>query len=537
MTDTYDEAPPRDLDPDELDAIEHANRPSRNGHPPRPAVAPAALPEARGAEEALLGAAILHPQNIEDAQAAGITAPAFQIPAHQHIWHAIEARHNQGEPVDAVLLAHTLDQHGLLERSGGPGRLIALQNDAAPLGTTTTYANVILDAHHRRQTIVELDQALTAVRNGTDPAEALHNLHQATTTTTTSLVDFEDVGAVLRGDYQPLQRALLERTDGEALIYPGLIHWLFSTPGIGKTWLAINAAAEAIRAGIGVLYLDWEGNRRLVGLRLQALGITPDEVDEWFHYMRPGAIDTAKGHQLGRWADDMGIGFAVFDGFAKALAACGHDEDKSGPVLTYLHDAVDPLTQQGDGAAVLLLDHVTKDKETRGLWPRGSGAKQGEVSGAAWQLRSRRAFNRQTPGVLELVQAKDREGEVGIDGQVVATVHIDPASDGRLTIRIDPPTTTKTDTGGFRPTIYMERISRYLENENRFGRHPSQADIFDDVEGKKRYLSDALAVLLDEGHVEVDATHKTHRHVTVRPYREADELPKVPDPDLPEEEI
>lgn len=352
----------------------------------------------------------------------------------------------------------------------------------------------------------------------------------------TATVDWEDVGAVLRGDYKPITRAFLERSDGEGLIYPGLLHWLFSTPGIGKTWLAIRACAEAIAFGIPVVYLDWEGNRRLVGLRLQALGCSAQDVDDLFLYLRPGAIDAPRGAQLGASAHDQGAGLVIFDGFAKALAACGHDEDKSGPVLQYLADAVDPFTLQGDGAAVLMLDHVTKDKETRGLWPRGSGAKQGEVSGAAWLLRTRRAFNRETAGVLELVQAKDREGEVGIDGQVVATVHITPdQATGRLDIRLDPPTTAQTEDGGFRPTRYMERISRHLENENRFSRHPGRNELIDEVEGKKAHLTTAIGVLVQEGYVEVDVTRKTHRYVSVRPYREADELPTVDDPDGPDE--
>lgn len=523
-----DDAPPRDLTPAELDALEAANR--ANGHR---APAPT-LPADIDAEEAALGAALLSPDAITQATDAGLTSRHFQRPSHQLIWQAIAELHDDDQDVDVVTVADHLAHAECLDRAGGPGRLLALQRGDYLVGHARTYARQVLSAHQRRQVMVDAAELTEIAQRGpADLTAALTPVLErltATTTPTTTVVDFEDVGAVLRGDYEPLVRAFLERTDGEALIYPGLLHWLFSTPGIGKTWLAIAACAESIKAGIDVIYLDWEGNRRLVGLRLKALGVTDEDVDARFHYLRAGAIDATKGRQLGTWATEHGVGLVIFDGFAKALAACGHDEDKSGPVLQYLHDAVDPFTRQGDGAAVLMLDHVTKDKETRGLWPRGSGAKQGEVSGAAWLLRTRKAFNRQTAGVLELVQAKDREGEVGIDGQVVATVHLDPQPDtGRLAIRLDPPITTTTADGGFRPTIYMERISRWVENENRFNRHPGHNEIIDGVEGKKAYLVAALKALVDEGHLVVDTTTKTHGHNVARPYREDDELHADPD--------
>lgn len=517
----HDPGPPEPPDHDDGPApTGHTSRPPRATRTDQPTNGHRPLPDNPTTEAALLGTTLLHPDALTQAIHHGVTTTTFRTPTHQRIWHHLTQIHHDGLDPDPRLLATRLDPDDLRH-------LPALQAAATWPTNTPALAHELLDLEHRRRTITALTGALEAAHHGQHPD--LHQLLEQTTPAGRP-IEWEDVGAVLRGDYTPLARAFLERTDGEGLIYPGLLHWLFSTPGIGKTWLAIQATAEALRAGIPVAYLDWEGNRRLIGLRLQALGIDADTVDDLLHYLRPGPIDAAHGAQLGRAAQDAGVGLVIFDGFAKALTAVGANENESADVLRYLHDAVDPHTRQGDGAAVLLLDHVTKDKETRGLWPRGSGAKQGEVSGAAWLLRTRKAFNRDTPGVLELVQAKDREGEVGIDGQVVATVHLTPdPPTGRLQVRIDPPTTAQTDTGGFRPTRYMERISRHLENENRFARHPGRNELLDEVEGKKAHLTTALAVLIDEGYVEVDTTSKTHRHVSVRAYREADELPAVPD--------
>lgn len=524
--------PPRDLTDAELDAVEAANRtqagqrsttnppatPSTNGHH-RP------LPEARDAEEALLGACLLNPQAISDATEEGITARAFTLPAHQLIWDAIAHLYTRGEPTDVVSVADVLARHDHLERIGGPPRLIAFQDAPASIGAAPRYARIVLDHHHLRQGIVAAAEVMERLYQRPDdvPAalqQAQERLAALTTTDTTRTLEWEDVAGAMRGEVTRTIPDHLIRTDGQALIYPGRLHWLMGEPGKGKSWVALLAAHQLLEVDIGrVVYLDWENSRDLIADRLNTLGTDPERVQHQLRYTRSPSIDATAVATLAASITDGPNTLVIIDGAAPSIASGGWNEDKAADVLGWLRRLVWPLC--ATGAAVLVLDHVTKDRETRGLWPRGSGAKAGEVDGAAWLLRTRTPFSRQRAGHADLIQAKDREGTVGEDGTPVATLHVEPnPSSGTTTFELRPPSTSTTPDGTFRPTVLMERISRWLENENRYDRRPGRKQILDAVTGKKAALEQALQVLIDEGWVSVETTGRTHPHRVERVFRE-----------------
>lgn len=288
-----------------------------------------------------------------------------------------------------------------------------------------------------------------------------------------------------------------------------------------NTWVALVAAAEQIRAGRAVMYLDYEGSARIVGDRMRVLGVGPDQVDACLLYLRPGHITGDLAARLTASVAATDAALVVIDGVAKALASAGLSEDSAPDVLSWLVTAVNPLADAG--AAVLMLDHVVKEKEGRGLWARGSGAKLGEVSGAAWVLRPDQPFSRTQTGRARLVQAKDREGHVGTDGAVVATVQFrpDPAR-GTLDITLDPPATESGHV--VRPTALMEQVSRHVETLNAAGLTPGANEITRAVHGKRTYVIEALTTLIAEGHITATPGARGARHHTVaRPYRQIDD--------------
>jgi hypothetical protein len=320
----------------------------------------------------------------------------------------------------------------------------------------------------------------------------------------------------MRGDTPALLPSILQRTDGQALIYPGLLHWLMGEPGKGKTWVAVHAVAEQLNLGRHVIYLDWEGNRTIIGDRLNSLGVTDTTADQHLHYWRPPALRPP--HDRARRARQPPRRHVVVcDGAAKAIARQGLNEDKAPDVLAWLELLATPLTETG--AAVLMLDHVTKDRDGRGLWARGSGAKQGEVSGAAWSVKPVYPFSRTTGGRIDLIQAKDREGRVGVDGAVVAVINFMPADNGdKVDITVKPPADTA---GAFRPTHLMQLISQALEACTADGLEPSTNDVMKLVTGDKRHKGPALSVLIEEGFVtRKPGAGRALLHVSARPYRE-----------------
>lgn len=504
---------------------------TQNGHQPRRATPAATPPHDLDAERNLLGAILLGNHQALTL----IDDQAFYAPGHAHIANALRTLIADDRPVDPVTLADELRTRGLLEQAGGTPTLATLLYDAPAAAAGPAYAHII-NRHHRARTLEAAGHniAITARRDGPDAAyELLRPLldhHSATGPT----LHWEDVSPVVRGDYQPLLPTMLTRTDGQSLIYPGMLHWLMGEPGKGKSWVAVHLAAEQLRQDRHVIYLDWEGNRQTIGSRLANLGVPADQAEACFHYLRPPAITRPIASAIAALAADTHTTITICDGVAKALARNDLNEDKAPDVLAWLELLTTPICDAG--SAVLCLDHVAKDRENRGSWARGSGAKIGEVSGASWKVKPKIAFSRHQAGEIDLIQTKDREGHVGVDGQTVARVRISPSTGGEnVQITLEPPQGSGT---AFRPTRLMQTISMALERFNNAGDEPTGRDLLREIPGKREHQTIALQRLVEEGFVTTrPGTRRAIHHISNRPYLELDDpesdtyRPSDPTPD------
>ena len=303
-----------------------------------------------------------------------------------------------------------------------------------------------------------------------------------------------DVASVIRGEHQPLLPTMLTRNDGTSLMYPGLLHWLYGPDGLGKTMVAAYSAAQLLARGGHVAYFDWEGNPQVVGDRLKDMHVDAATCDKQFHYYRPGNLephtDWLRAGAEREWH------LAIFDGTARALAASGRDEERNPDVLAWMEAVLTPLTE--NGCAVLMLDHVTKDPEGRGM-PRGAGAKRGEVSGAAWELRAGQPFNRRTAGYVKLVQRKDREGRTGVDGDTVAELHVQPGRNGTR-FELKAPQKTAADLARANA---LEKVYQHVETwvAAHQGDQPSTTQVWKIHGGNKSLVGELLTELEDLGHV------------------------------------
>jgi replicative DNA helicase len=94
------------------------------------------------AEESVLGAMLLS----SDAAAAAmeiVTADDFYKPAHGHVFNAVLALFERGEPVDAVTVADELRRSGLLEAVGDPAILVSLQTNTPSIANVSHYARIV----------------------------------------------------------------------------------------------------------------------------------------------------------------------------------------------------------------------------------------------------------------------------------------------------------------------------------------------------------------------------------------------------------
>jgi hypothetical protein len=310
---------------------------------------------------------------------------------------------------------------------------------------------------------------------------------------------------------------LMPRADGRYLHYPGEVHSWAGEPESGKGYIQLAEAARLINAGSSVLYLDFEdGPASIIG-RLLALGASPEAIVDRFTYVRP--CDPFTQAAFAPLLEGPAYAFAVIDGVSEAYALLGLDAYSNLDAAKFLSIIPRPLADRG--AAVAQIDHVVKSKEARGRYALGAGHKLAGVA-VAYSVEVITAPSRQTAGQIKIKVEKDRHGHVRghAENGVIAIAHITPDANGeRVSVTLEPPEHTQADTGAFRPTVLMERVSAFLEQEP----GSSRSAVRRSVTGKASWVDIALDTLVTEGNVERRQDGQSHRHFSVRQYHETDD--------------
>jgi hypothetical protein len=297
------------------------------------------------------------------------------------------------------------------------------------------------------------------------------------------------------------------------LFYPERINLLFGESGGGKTWLALAAVAETLAKGHRVMFVDYEDNPNGIAERMMDLNV-PIEQLALLDYRNPSS-----GLLLGTsLMSDLQQSYAlvVLDSTGEAMAAGGVNGNDDGEVAQWFALVKRFLRMPGK-PAVITLDHVPKNQEGQLLFSIGSQRKRAAVTGASYRVDTLKEPAKGKDGKLKLTVAKDRPGN---RAKGTTACHVDMRSvDGRkleIEAMLEGPSVSAD--GTFRPTVLMERVSRWLEdNPNATAR-----EIRDGVTGKTTGVTQALAVLVSEHKVVVSAGARgAQLHRVVTPYREA----------------
>ncbi|WP_051698786.1 AAA family ATPase [Streptomyces albus] len=310
-----------------------------------------------------------------------------------------------------------------------------------------------------------------------------------------------DLAPVLSGQYTPPAPTIGRRDDGAGMFYPGRLHSIFAEPEAMKTWLALTVTAAELSLGNAVVYLDFEDEEGGIVARLLALGIPADVIAERFHYFRP---DGPMG-DVGRAALAPYLAapttFAVVDGVTEAMGLFGLKPKDDTDVAGFWR--ILPRWLAEHGPAVLLLDHVNKDRETRGRWATGSQHKLSGLNGCAYMLENITPLAPGQTGKSRVRVAKDRPGQVrrnalpGSGGALhwFGDFVVEPQPDGSALASLPAPIERE---GPFRPTALMHKVSDALAAAP----EPlSVRGVLDRVPGKQDAVRRALAALVDDGNV------------------------------------
>ncbi|HEU5084458.1 MAG TPA: bifunctional DNA primase/polymerase, partial [Acidimicrobiales bacterium] len=345
-----------------------------------------------------------------------------------------------------------------------------------------------------------------------------------------------DLEPILTGTYQPETPQLYPRSDGVALVYPGRVHSFHGESESGKSLVVQAEAARLIGERRDVLYIDFESDAGAVVGRLLDMGATPDLIRAHFTYLRPDNDPRRFPHEREEFAAVAAgrYALAVIDGMTDALGVFGAGTKDNDEIASFMR-SFPRLLAVRTGAAVIIIDHVTKDADSRGRFALGGQAKMNALDGSAYVVEVVEALGRGLRGAVSLRVAKDRPGGVRphcgpfrkLDRtQEAARVVID-STGGSIEVHVEAPhRTVDSDPEAaktWRPTVLMQKVSDFLEHAVA---GVSQTTIEEGLGGTRDHVRKALALLVAEGFVEVESGPRNARlHSLSRPYF-ADEDPE-----------
>lgn len=420
------------------------------------------------AEEALLGSMMISVDAIE--AAIDVRPGDFYVTGNGIIFRSILKLHGEGKPVDPITVRDEIVR-AKLEKEASPSqalktRLLTLQASTPASANATQYATIVRRDARAREVLIISGEISEAIYGGDVDwqarAERLGDLALEATDTGDYSWEPVDLVALLAGEIEQVKPTMLVRADGEPLIYPGKIHAFNAEPEAGKTWLALLAVAEALDRGDNVVYFDFEDTAVGIVTRLDALGVPRAYIEEQLTYVRPDEpIDARARLKVQQIVHEKAPTLAVIDGVAEALAVSGLDENSNADVAKFL--VALPRHLSRFEVTVIMIDHVTKTKESQGRYARGAGHKLAGTD-VVYKLESVKPFGRGLVGHSKLVVQKDRHGWIRRLGRHTADLHLDGSgSDHHVKIALSVPEKTTDSEGHDRPTGCMEAVSKYVE--------------------------------------------------------------------------
>jgi hypothetical protein len=220
-----------------------------------------------------------------------------------------------------------------------------------------------------------------------------------------------DLSQLFDGTYVRPETSMLARTDGSNLLYQGKVHSLYGESESGKSWIAQIAVAEQLRAFKKVIYIDFESDAPDIVDRLKSLKVSQAEILQNFRYIKPDAETDFRDPYWNAILEPSSATLIIIDGVTEALSLWSKESKDNDAITNWMRRFPRRIAFES-GAAVVLIDHVTKNAETRGRFAIGGQAKLATIDGAAYLVEPLEVLAPGKVGTLTLRVTKDRPGFV-----------------------------------------------------------------------------------------------------------------------------
>jgi len=309
-----------------------------------------------------------------------------------------------------------------------------------------------------------------------------------------------------RGTVTRPEAGVIHRADGPGLLYPGRVHSFYGESESGKSWLAQIAVATTLTNGGRAVYIDFEADADDIVSRLKLLGIREEHAAN-LTYLRPEA---ARSITDPYWQAllDTPTTLIVIDGVTEALTMWGGETKDNDTITTWTRKFPRALAR-ATGAAVVTIDHVPKDKESRGRFAIGGQAKLASIDGCAYLIEPLEPLAPGKVGRLTVRVTKDRPGSIRavagmwrkMDRTQEATVAVLDASLTPIAYTFERPRTEEEVAQIKRDTLDHD-IMRVILDKPGCGLNVINAE----VTGDKRAHKVAIRDLIDSGYLVDEGT-------------------------------
>lgn len=267
----------------------------------------------------------------------------------------------------------------------------------------------------------------------------------------------------------------------------GELHWMYSEPEVGKTWVGLMLAREVIKRDGRVLWIDEELGSGVFVERMKTAGMSPEDASERFGHIEFPGFGRVTPDDKYAWKEILrraGPDLVVIDTATDALTEAGVDENRGDEVTAWVKDFAEPARQRG--AAVLVLDHVPKSSEARKDYAVGSRAKRAKAK-VQYQLKADVPFrDRRKTGRIKVICTKDTRA-----ASIPEERHYDIGGDPFVFSKVSALETAKSEASreGSR-----DRIKREIEGFLRLheGKELSQNQIANAIKGRRSVVIDCL---------------------------------------------